>query len=265
MDRHPGVGVSLIDLAVRNGVATVTLIDEEHRNVLSRSLVDELTETLDAIKVDPGVRVVVVTNRGRTFCAGADLTEASSTAGPRVDLGALFTRIQRSDKPFVGRLAGHCVAGGVGLAAVMDISVALDTATFGFTEVRLGLAPAVISVVCLPKMRRADALEFFLRGNRFTAIEAADMGLINAVASAEDLDATVNAIVADLLLGQPDALGAAKRLVYDVPELDHDAAFAWTTELSARLFASDPAREGMAAYLEKRKPSWATSTGDDGT
>lgn len=256
--------MSLIDLSVRNGVATVTLNDPEHRNALSRSLVDELHETLDALEADPGVRVVVVTNRGRTFCAGADLTEASIFGGPRVDLGALFTRIQRSDRPFVGRLDGHCVAGGVGLAAVMDISVALDTATFGFTEVRLGLAPAVISVVCLPKMRRGDALEFFLRANRFTAIEAAAMGLVNAVAPAADLDAVVGAIVADLLRGQPDALAAAKRLVYDVPALDHDAAFAWTTELSARLFTSDAAREGMAAYLEKRTPSWAPLPDNDG-
>lgn len=256
--------MSLIDLSVRNGVATVTLNDQEHRNALSRSLVDEFNETLDAVEANSDVRVVVVTNRGRTFCAGADLTEASISGGPRVDLGALFTRIQRSDKPFVGRLDGHCVAGGVGLAAVMDISVALDTATFGFTEVRLGLAPAVISVVCLPKMRRGDALEFFLRANRFTAIEAAAMGLVNAVAPAADLYAAVDAIVADLLRGQPDALAATKRLVYDVPALDHDAAIAWTTELSAQLFTSDAAREGMAAYLEKRSPSWAPLGDDDG-
>jgi methylglutaconyl-CoA hydratase len=254
--------VSLVELAIDGAVATVTLVDEEHRNVLSTSVVSELAAALDAAEADDAVRVIVVTNRGRTFCAGADLS--AGPAGP-VDLGALLSRIQRSAKPYVGRLAGHCVAGGVGLAAVMDISVALDTATFGFTEVRLGLAPAVISVVCLPKLRRADALEAFLRGNRFSATEACAMGLINAVTAAEELDAAVDAIITDLLLGQPDALRAAKRLVYDVPAMDRDGAFAWTTELSSRLFASDAAREGMAAYLEKRPPSWAPSTDDGGT
>jgi len=257
--------VSLIDLSTHDGVATVTLGDEEHRNALSRALVTELAAVLDELDADIGVRVVVVTNRGRTFCAGADLREASSSGGPGVDLGSLFTRIQRSEKPFVGRIAGHCIAGGVGLAAVMDISVALDTASFGFSEVRLGVAPAVISVVCLPKMRRADALSLFLRGIRFPAADAVAAGLINAVAPAEDLDAAVNAVVADLLEGEPAALAAAKRLAYDVPTMSRDAAYAWTAELSARLFTSDAAREGMAAYLDKRPAPWARPRADDVT
>jgi len=255
--------VSLVDLSTLDGVATVTLGDEEHRNSLSRALVSELAEVLNALDADPDVRVVVVTNRGRTFCSGADLREASSSGGPGVDLGSLFTRIQLSEKPFVGRIAGHCVAGGVGLAAVMDISVAIDTASFGFSEVRLGLAPAVISVVCLPKMRRADALNLFLRGTRFSASDAVAVGLINAVASVQDLDATVDAVVNDLLQGEPTALAAAKRLVYDVPTMDRDEAYAWTAELSARLFTSDAAREGMAAYLDKRPPPWAPPQAGD--
>jgi len=145
----------------------------------------------------------------------------------------------------------------------MDVSVALDSATFGFTEVRLGLAPAVISVVCLPKMRRVDAQELFLRGSRFSATDAANAGLINAVASIEDLDATVGAVVADLLLGEPAALAAAKRLVYDVPAMGRDAAYEWAAELSARLFTSETAREGMRAYLEKRPAPWATRGADE--
>ncbi len=246
----------LVEFGVTGAVATITLADEDRRNVLSVALVGEFIDAIDAAEADPGVRVVVVTNRGRTFCAGADLAAASSRA-VAVDLAGLFTRVQRSTKPFVGRLAGHCVAGGVGLAAVMDVSIALDTATFGFTEVRLGLAPAVISVVCLPKMRRGDALETFLRGRRFLAPEAAQLGLINASASPDELDARVAQVVADLLAGQPDALAAAKQLVYDVPSMPRDDAFAFTGELTARLFASDAAREGMTAFLEKRPPAWA--------
>jgi methylglutaconyl-CoA hydratase len=266
MVRRREAVVSLVELSVDANVATITLADVDHRNVLSRDLVSEFIAALDEVETDERVRVAVVTNRGRVFCAGANLAErTSSGAGPLVDLGGLFTRIQGSTKPFVGRLDGHCVAGGVGLAAVMDLSVALDTATFGFTEVRLGVAPAIISVVCLPKMRRGDALETFLRGRRFSAAEAAAMGLVNAVAAAGDLDDWVDAVVADLLAAHPDALAAAKRLVYEVPAMSRDEAFAWTGELSARLFASDAAREGMTAYLEKRRPSWAPSDAPTGT
>jgi methylglutaconyl-CoA hydratase len=255
--------VALVELALDGAVATVTLADEERRNVLSVELMADLAAALDAAEADPAVRVVVVTNRGRTFCAGADLAaRAPGVTGAPLDLVGLLNRIQRSAKPYVGRLAGHCVAGGVGLAAAMDLSVALDTATFGFTEVRLGVAPAVISVVCLPKMRRGDALDTFLRGRRFGAAEAQALGLVNQVAPAERIDAAVAALVADLLAAHPDALAAAKRLVYEVPSMARDDAFAFAGDLSARLFSSEGAREGIAAYREKRPPAWAPPAGD---
>jgi methylglutaconyl-CoA hydratase len=249
-----------VEVGVAGPVATITLADVEARNVLTSGLVGDLTAAIDRLESDASVRVVVVTNAGRTFCAGADL---SGAAGAPVDLAGLLSRIQRSPLPFVGRLAGHCVAGGVGLAAVMDVSVALEGATFGFTEVRLGVAPAIISVVCLPKMRRGDALEAFLRGRRFPAAEAARLGLVSATASAEGLDAAVDAVVADLLLGEPAAIAAAKRLVYEVPGMAPGEAFAHTGALSAALFASDAAREGIAAYLEKRPAPWAPGAGGD--
>jgi methylglutaconyl-CoA hydratase len=145
----------------------------------------------------------------------------------------------------------------MGLAAAMDISIAADDALFGFTEVRVGVAPAVISVVCLPKLRRTDAASAFLRGNRFPAAEAARIGLINAAVPRDDLDAEVAVVVADLLAGGPLAIASAKQLLAQVPGMAVDDAFTWTAELSARLFQSDEAREGMTAYLEKRRPSWA--------
>ncbi|SUZ98433.1 uncharacterized protein METZ01_LOCUS51287, partial [marine metagenome] len=166
-----------------DGVLTVTLADEANRNALSGQLVGELHDALDAADADPEVRVVVLTNSGRVFCAGADLSERSSGAGSTnrrpVDPSLLFSRFATSPKVYVGRIAGHCVAGGMGLAAAMDISIAVDDAKFGFTETRVGVAPAMISVVCLPKMRSADARAAFLRGNRFLAPEAARIGLIN--------------------------------------------------------------------------------------
>jgi methylglutaconyl-CoA hydratase len=174
-------------------------------------------------------------------------------------MAALFQRIQNSPKPFVGRIAGHCIAGGVGLAAVMDISVAIDTALFGFTEVRVGIVPATISVVCLPKMRQADAQSSFLRGNRFPAAEAVRMGLINSSVSPDVLDETVNEILNDLLAGEPHALAVAKRLASRTAMNSNDEAFATMAKLSNELFASDAAHEGMTAFLEKRSASWVSS------
>jgi methylglutaconyl-CoA hydratase len=251
------------------GVLTVTLADEANRNALSARLVGELSEALDAADADPKVRVVVLTNRGRVFCAGADLSERSAGTPGGDDRPAavrrpedLFGRFARSPKPYVGRIAGHCVAGGMGLAAAMDISIAADDARFGFTEVRVGVAPAVISVVCLPKLRPADARAAFLRGTRFPAADAARMGLINAAVPADRLDGEVAAAVDDLLAGGPGALAASKRLLAEVPGMPVNEAFSWTGALSAELFAGDEARAGMLAYLEKRPAPWVAAVPD---
>ena len=250
--------MAVVETELSGGVLTVTLADEANRNALGTRLVGELVDALDDADADPAVRVVVLTNRGRVFCAGADLSEraAGDTRVAAPSPQALFGRFARSPKPYVGRIAGHCVAGGMGLAAAMDISIAVEDARFGFTEVRVGVAPAVISVVCLPKLRPADARAAFLRGSRFSAAEAAEMGLVNAAVPADRLDHEVEAVVNDLLAGGPGAIAAAKRLLAEVPGSPVDEAFRWTGELSAQLFATDEAREGMRAFLEKRPAAW---------
>lgn len=249
--------MALVEQSLAGGVLTVTLNDTERRNALSTDLLIELVDILDAADADDAVRVVVLTNAGGVFCAGANLSEQSGAGGGRtVEMADVFGRFRRSPKPYVGRIAGHCVAGGMGLAAAMDISVGIDTAKFGFTEVRVGVAPAMISVLCLPKLREADARAAFLRGNRFSGAEAARIGLINAAVPADQLDAEVDAIVADLLLGGPGAIAASKRLLAEVPGMAVDEAFAWTQQLSADLFRSDEARDGMGAYLNKRPAPW---------
>ena len=149
--------MSVVDVEQQGSVRTITLADEERRNALSADLVSGLVAACDDADADPSVRVVVLTNRGTTFCAGAE--PPAAVRNPAL----LFGRFRQSPKPYVGRIAGHCVAGGMGLAAAMDISVAVETARFGFTEVRIGVAPAVISVVCLPKLRAVDARAAFLR------------------------------------------------------------------------------------------------------
>ena len=251
--------MSLVETEKGQGVMTITLADEENRNALSPDLIEELLFAIDAADADADVRVIVLTNSGRVFCAGADL-KSRGVSRSGVPTGVdLFTRFSKSPKPFVGRINGHCVAGGMGIAAAMDISVALDTAKMGFTEVRIGVAPAMISVLCLPKMRSADASAAFLRGNRFLAPEAARLGIVNAAVPADRIDQEVAEIVSDLLLGGPNALAACKALTQQVPTMSVEDAFKWTSKLSADLFASDEAREGMRAFAEKRTPSWVSN------
>jgi len=242
-------------LDVDAGVGTITLDRPDARNALSADLVDSLADHLREAVADPAVRVVVLTNAGTTFCAGADLRSGIAGSG-RHSLVDVLTAILDAPKPVVGRIAGHCMGGGVGLAAACDISVVADDARIGFTEVRIGVAPAMISVVCLPKMRRADAAELFLSGERITADRAVEVGLLNRAVPREQLDEAVAEVVGRLVHGGPEALGAAKRLLREVPDLARDEAFTVTQSLSAELFASDEAAEGMAAFREKRPARW---------
>ena len=246
---------------VSGGVATLTMDQPHNRNAMTPALLGGLADGIAAALADEAVGVIMLTHTGPAFCAGADLsssgenkrTRRSKTAG----LADVLEDIQDAPKPVLARIAGHCVGGGIGLAAACDISIADAAARFAFTEVRVGVAPAIISVVCLPKIRRADALELFLSGERISAARAAEVGLITRAVPAGELDAEVAAVVARLLAGGPSALAAAKRLVYTIPGMERKAAFARTAELSQSLFASAEAAEGMAAFREKRPPSWA--------
>ncbi|MDZ7674395.1 MAG: enoyl-CoA hydratase-related protein [Acidimicrobiales bacterium] len=241
-------------LHTADGVATITLADPDNRNALSTSLVGSLAEHLAAARADDDVRAVVLTNEGNTFCAGADLkAEPGDQTGGVVPV---FEAILDSPTPVIGRVAGHCMGGGVGLAAACDISVITEDAEVGFTEVRIGAAPAMISVIVLPKLRRADALELFLSGERISAARAVDVGLFNQATPTEGLDAAVDEVIAKVVRGGPNALAASKRLIREVPELDRDAAFAMTQELSAGLFAAEEAQQGIAAFREKRSAPW---------
>jgi methylglutaconyl-CoA hydratase len=254
------------DLAVRyavsGGVATLTMDQPHNRNAMTPALLGGLADGLEAAVADAAAGAIVLTNTGPAFCAGADLSggekpQSRAARRKRLGLADILEDIQDAPKPVVARVAGHCVGGGIGLAAACDISIADSAARFAFTEVRVGVAPAIISVVCLPKLRRVDALELFLSGERISAARAAEVGLITRAVPAGDLDAEVSAVLARLLAGGPSALAAAKRLVYTIPGMERRAAFARTTDLSASLFASAEAAEGMAAFREKRLPSWA--------
>jgi methylglutaconyl-CoA hydratase len=254
---------------VADGVATVTLNQPDRKNSLSPELMGELRDRLRQAEADPRVRVIVLTNRGNTFCAGADLKAAAP--GQAVGHGEtgsatlteVFEAILDNDKPIIGRIDGHATGGGVGLVAACDLSVMRRDAKIGFTEVRLGVAPAVISVVCLPKMSRADASELFLTGVRFTPDRAAEAGLINRAVDPDDLDRTVDGFVDDLGRGGPNALAAAKRLIRQIPGPDRAADFAWTSELSQTLFVSDEAAAGIAAFRNREPAPWVPTGSDN--
>jgi len=249
--------------AVNTGVATITLNRPEAKNSLSDELVGSLSTMLDRAVADDEVRVIVVTNTGNTFCAGADLK--STTPGlsdtekvdtPRRSFVDVFAQMLDSPKPVIGRIDGHATGGGVGLVAACDISVMRDDAKIGFTEVRIGVAPAVISVVCLPKMSRADALELFLTGDRFTPKRAMEAGLINRAVAPDDLDGAVDELVGMCLRGGPKAMAAAKDLIFRVPEMDRQSAFDWTSVRSRELFESEEASVGIAAFRERADAPW---------
>ena len=250
---------------VLDGVATVTLNRPEQRNTLNADSLPPLLAALQDAATDEQVRAVVLTGSGNTFCSGADLSGAASDAGgfaasgPRLTASVLQTLLDHP-KPTIARVQGHVAGGGNGLVAACDLAVAAQDARFAFSEVRVGVAPAVISVVCLRVMAPRQAAELMLTGERVDAQRALRAGLLTAVVPAADLDAAVGAWCAQLRLGGPAAVAATKQLLRRVPTLSRDAAFAYTSELSARLFAGEEAAEGMAAFVQRRQPSWAPST-----
>ena len=254
--------MSAVRYEVEGGVATITLASPETRNVLNAQSLPPLFDHLAAAAEDDAVRVVVLTGEGTTFCAGADLAGASNDAegfagsGPMALVGVLEAMLDHP-KPIVARVQGHVAGGGNGLVAAADLAIAVETAKFAFSEVRVGVAPAVISVVCLARMLPTHARELMLTGERVSAQRVLEAGLVTAVADEEGFDATVTAYVDQLLLGGPQALARTKELLRRVPALPRDEAFAWTAEVSAGHFASDEAREGMTAFFERRRPSWA--------
>lgn len=243
------------DLHVEHGVATITLNRPQKKNSLSAELINSLCDNLKVCMDDKDVRAIILTNVGNTFCAGADL-KGSGGQQPRYTLVDLFKLMREGPKIIVGKIAGHCMGGGVGLAAACDISVMGDNLTMGFTEVRIGVSPAIISVVCLPKLRRADAAELMLSGEKILGTRAAEVGLVNYAVPLDQQDSKVMELVAKLVRGGPHALAATKSLIYKVPAMEVDQAFKWTAEVSAACFGSQEAKDGIMAFAQKKDAPW---------
>jgi enoyl-CoA hydratase/carnithine racemase len=246
------------------GVEFLSLDATATRNALSRALVGELATALAGCAEDDEVRAVVLTHTGTTFCAGADLRYPPDPAA----FTALLRQIVELPRPVVARVTGHVRAGGLGLLAACDIAVGGSGATFAFTEVRIGVAPAVISLPLLPRTDPRALARYFLTGERFDAAEAARIGLLTAAdggdgtgdgaeeGAGDGVDAVLEPVLDGLRRSAPEALAETKRLLTArvLESFDRDAAA--LAALSARLFASPQAREGMTAFLGRRDPAW---------
>ena len=243
----------LVHLDAAGGVATITLDSPHNRNALSRQLVSELFGCLDRAEQDDEVKVVLLRSADRVFCSGADLSEASADGmveGAKA-IVELQRRIVASPKPVVVRLDGPVRAGGIGIVAAADIAVAAPGATFALTEVRLGLAAAVISLTVLHRMSSRAGIRAVLTGETFDAATAVEWGLLTGVS--DDVEGAVDKVLSDLLKGHPQGLRESKR-VANADLLDRiESRGAEVAELSARLFGSDEAREAMLAFLARKK------------
>ncbi|GAA4967397.1 enoyl-CoA hydratase-related protein [Pseudonocardia tropica] len=249
----------LVHLAVDAGTATITLDSPRNRNALSAQLRRELIAHLDAAIADDAVRVIVLTHTGTVFCAGMDLKESRGAGAEQqgvTEVPRILTTLWDSPKPVVARLSGPARAGGVGIVAACDIAVAAESVTFAFSEVRIGVVPAVISVTVLPRLSARAAHELVLTGETFDARRAAAVGLINSAVPAEALDDEVARYSDMLRLGAPGALAGAKAMLRRERPATMTDDFAAMNTLSASFFASEEGQEGIRAFGEKRTPSW---------
>jgi enoyl-CoA hydratase/carnithine racemase len=245
----------LVHLDVVDAVATVTLDSEHNRNALSRQLVTELGERLATADADAEVKAVLVRSAGRVFCSGADLSEATEGGmedGARA-IVALQRQIATADKPVVVELGGPVRAGGLGIVGAADLVVAAESVTFALTEVRLGLAPAVISLSLLTRLAPRAAADTFLTGRTFDAAEAERIGLVTRTVPDGELPDAVQGVLADLVRGYPQGLRETKALLNHDLVARIDALGDDVAAQSARLFGSDEARAAMTAFLASRK------------
>jgi methylglutaconyl-CoA hydratase len=251
-----------ISLSPAPGILTVTLDRPEVRNVFNETMIAELASVFG--DVGPDTRVIILKGNGTAFCAGADVNwmrdsihrSEADNARDAATMEAMFRAIDECPSPVIGRVHGFALGGAVGLVAACDVVVAAETARFGFTEVSLGIIPAVISPFALDKIGSKNARRYFVTGELFNAPRAQEMGLVHEVVAEDSLDSTVNEIVESILKNGPQAVAAAKSLVREVGAMTRDQAREHTIATIARIRTSAEGQEGLGAFLEKRKPKW---------
>jgi enoyl-CoA hydratase/carnithine racemase len=251
----------LVDVAA--GVARVTLNRPAVRNALNPAMLAELDSALRRLEDDPAARAIVLRGAGdRAFCAGADLKgvgDRGTTLQARESFGGLARILElmaRMRTPIIAQVRGYALAGGCGLAAGCDVVVAADDAIFGLPEIRVGLLPLVVMAPILRAVGRKRAMLMILSGEPVTAREAYEMGLVSRLVPAADLESAVSALATTLAGYSPTALGLAKEAASMVPDLEYGAALRYLREMITLVALSDDAREGIAAFFEKRAPRW---------
>ncbi|MGE0493663.1 MAG: enoyl-CoA hydratase-related protein [Vulcanimicrobiota bacterium] len=251
-----------ITLEISAGVARLTLNRPEVHNAFNETVIRELDMAITDLGQDPNVRVIVLRGAGKSFSAGADIDWMRSQAHATDDenrasgakMAGLFTTIDHCPKPIVAGIQGAALGGGSGLTCCVDIAIAAPNALFGFTEVRLGIIPAVISPFVMRRLGYSEARARFLTGSRFGAEEALRIGMVHAVA--DDLDAEVEKTVQELLAGATGAHAATKALIREIWDTPHHQQLPITAEATAKARASAEGKEGLSAFLDKRKPNW---------
>lgn len=254
-----------LDLELNGAVATVWMNRPDRHNAFNETLIREMTRAVETLSEDESVRVVVLAGRGANFSAGADLAwmkrqgtaSLEDNVADATAMGRMFLALRNCTKPVVARVQGAAIGGGMGLVAACDIAVAAPDAVFATSEVRLALIPAVISPLVAAAIGERQCRRYFLTGERMGVERAHALGLIHEISEKEGLDDAVARIVAELLKGAPGAVKEAKALIARISGRRFDAALvSETAELIAARRASDEAREGLSAFLEKRKPGW---------
>ena len=256
--------MALVEIERVGAVARVWLNRPEAHNALATELGTALVDALRALKDDAGCRVAVLGGRGPSFCAGADIAVMKSSANASYEqnlleakrLAAMFAAVADFPKPLVGRVHGAVYGGGVGFCCACDIVVASDDAKFGLTEVRLGILPGVISPYVIRRLGDRCARELMLTGERFDAVTALRYGVVNHVVPAAELDAKVAERVGELLKGAPHAQARVKELLVRWTDMGWDEYRRSVPETLAHVRSGEEARDGLAAFFEKRKPKW---------
>ena len=249
------------------GIATITLNRPKVHNAFDRQLVGELHEALKNFADDSNVRAVIITGNGESFSAGADMNwmkrmvnaSAEDNQADASQLAAMLRTLNYLPKPTIARVNGAALGGGLGLVACCDIAIAADDAVFGFTEARLGLAPAVISPYAVRKIGETQARRYFLTAEKFDAGRARDLGLVHEVVPEKNLDGTITGLTKKICQNAPMATGVCKSLIvaiagHDTPR--QEKLDDYTAELIARLRVGPEGQEGLGAFLNKRRPKW---------
>ncbi|MEU4471153.1 enoyl-CoA hydratase-related protein [Micromonospora sp. NPDC023888] len=253
----------LVRVATARGVTTLTLDSPHNRNALSTGLMKQLLAGLGDAVADETVRAIVLDHTGPVFCSGADLKETAaayaSGAVPAGMLGDVLAAVWECPKPVLARVGGPARAGGLGLIAAADLAVCADEATFAFTEVRIGVIPAVISATVLPRLHPRAAAELYLTGDTFDGRRAAEIGLVTASVPADGLDDAVRRYCDSLVRGAPGALAGAKELLRRPGTAELRADLARLSALSTGYFLSDEGREGVLAFRDKRLTRWVAA------